>query len=122
MKIYQKRIRLANGKLTGWYIIDRLPEHWPMESMVNIYLPSGNRLYNVPDDSARYYEILHGAICHNCGSVIDKSCELHAEAVADSEMNLCKKCWSAINHGELDLPQVIDDRPLYRLRNNPVRR
>lgn len=120
--MYFKCERQADGHFSGWTMVAGLPDEWPDGSMVNIYSPSGNRLYNVPGDPVRYYECMDGAICHNCGSLIDKSWELHAEMRVDREENLCKKCWGAINHGKLDLPQLVGDRPLYRLKNSPVYR
>lgn len=103
--------------MSDWLVVKELPEEWPTGATVSIYPHTGNRMYNVPGDCVRYYEMLDGSTCHNCGGLIDKAGEIHAEDKVDRERNLCKKCWSDINHGNLDLPQIIDNYPIYRLRN-----
>ena len=120
MKLYFKCERQPDGHFSEWSIIASLPEEWPEGATVALYPDSGNRIYNLPGDRERYYEMIDGAVCHNCGSLIDKSVELHAETCVDREKNLCKKCWGAVNHGKLDLPQVIGHHPLYRIRNSPI--
>lgn len=122
MKMIFKRHRQDDGKLTDWYEVDSLPETWPDGATVGIYPHSGNRIYNVPGDRERYYEMLDGAECHNCGVLIDKSTYLHAELRTDREVCLCKECWGRINHGEFDIPTLEDGQPLYRLVNSPIYR
>ncbi len=117
MKIYFHRVRRPDGTWPEWSVIAALPDEWPEGSTADICQYTGNRIYYVPGDGVRYYEMLDGAVCSQCGTVIDKSWMFHVEAREDRDKCLCRKCWGAVTGGRLDLPQAIGDMPLYLLKN-----
>ncbi|MDR2882899.1 MAG: hypothetical protein LBU98_03885 [Alistipes sp.] len=119
MKIYFQRVRRPDGAYAQWNVIAGLPDEWPEGSITEIYWQTGNRLYYVPGDHVRYYEMLDGAVCRHCGRFIDKSWMFHAESLADRDKCLCGKCWNAVGRDEPNFPKAIGDLPLYRLKNGP---
>ena len=119
--MYFRCDRQPDGKISEWYAVDALPEEWPEGTKTNFYSHTDNKMFTVPGDEYRYFEMADGALCHNCNDVIDKSWMLYAHMQDGSGRCLCRSCWGDINHGKLNLP-VLDEngRPLYRLRNSPI--
>lgn len=102
--MYFQRVRRSNGTYSDWSAVAGLPDEWPEGSVTEIYHQTGNRVYYVPGDRVRYFEMLDGAVCHHCGAVIDKHWMFHAERIEDRDKCLCRSCWNAVHSGTLDLP------------------
>lgn len=118
MKMYFKCEKRPDGSLTEWAIIAALPEEWPPGATVGMYPHSGNKIYNVPGDQVRYYEMMDGTLCQNCKTIIDKTVQIHAEDRVDRERCLCQKCWQALYNSEEEPQTSTTVLPLYRLRNS----